>query len=319
VHNARRLPAHPRPEQVALLRKLERVADDELPDPDARARDLEAAMAETLGHGALQRLSGELAALVDAFSHVAASVPARVDALPTPRTATSTTLPAATSRGGTGVPRPSARVAHRAAPPRHGAGRPPRRSSALRPRRRSRRVLILCLALAVLVGIGAYVLLSNRGGDTIASPGRGQHAGGQRKHHGAQESKTGAKRPSGHRQPVVPALAGRHAGPVTGVALQRTGSCRPAAPCPVRVTVHFRPPSTTQPVTWRVGTVHACKRGVTWSAPVTVMAQPGWTTVYASSSVPVPKGRALVLTALTTTPARAQSPPVPVDGSALHC
>jgi hypothetical protein len=114
-------------------------------------------------------------------------------------------------------------------------------------------------------------------------------------------------------------LAGRHAGPITGVALQKTGGCRPGALCPVKVTVHLRPDSTAQPVGWKVGTARLCKRAITWSAPTTVTAQAGWTTVYASSSVRVPKGRSLALIALTTTPARAQSPPAPVTGSSLHC
>jgi hypothetical protein len=85
------------------------------------------------------------------------------------------------------------------------------------------------------------------------------------------------------------------------------------------VTVHFRPAPTTQPVVWKVGTARSCEGRVTWSPPITVTAQPGWTTVYASSSVPVPQGRALALVALTTTPARAQSPAVPVTGSSLRC
>ena len=62
-----------------------------------------------------------------------------------------------------------------------------------------------------------------------------------------------------------------------------------------------------------------CKPGITWSGPVTVTAQPGWTSVYASSSVRIPKGRQLALTALTTAPARAQSRPVPATGSSLQC
>ena len=68
-----------------------------------------------------------------------------------------------------------------------------------------------------------------------------------------------------------------------------------------------------------MGAARLCKRGITWSAPTTVTAQAGWTTVYASSSVRVPKGRSLALIALTTTPARAQSRPVPVTGSSLRC
>ena len=66
-------------------------------------------------------------------------------------------------------------------------------------------------------------------------------------------------------------------------------------------------------------TVSADGSGTADIAPTTVTAQAGWTTVYASSSVRVPKGRSLALIALTTTPARAQSPPVPVAGASLHC
>ena len=117
----------------------------------------------------------------------------------------------------------------------------------------------------------------------------------------------------------MPVLAGRHTGAITGVAVQKTGSCKPGALCPVKVTVHFRPASTTRPIGWKVGAARLCTRGITWSAPTTVTAQAGWTTVFASSSVRVPNGRSLALIALTTTPARAQSRPVPVTGSKLHC
>jgi hypothetical protein len=68
-----------------------------------------------------------------------------------------------------------------------------------------------------------------------------------------------------------------------------------------------------------VGTVRSCRSGITWSPPTSVTAQPGWTTVYASSSVPVPRGRSLALVALSSAPARAQSPPVPVAGSVQRC
>jgi hypothetical protein len=35
--------------------------------------------------------------------------------------------------------------------------------------------------------------------------------------------------------------------------------------------------------------------------------------------VRIPQGQSLALVAMTTTPARAQSQPVPVTGSSLHC
>jgi hypothetical protein len=117
----------------------------------------------------------------------------------------------------------------------------------------------------------------------------------------------------------VGSIAGRQAGAITGVAVEKAGSCTPGASCPVTVTVRVRSAPTTQPVVWRVGTARSCGSRVTWSGPVTVTAQPGWTSVYASSSVPVPERRSPVLVALTTVPARAQSPPVPVAGSSLRC
>ena len=108
-------------------------------------------------------------------------------------------------------------------------------------------------------------------------------------------------------------------GSLSVVALEPTGACRPGSVCAVTVTVRFRPASTSRTLGWKVGAARVCKPGIAWSGPVTVTAQPGWTTVYASSSVRVPRGRSLALTALTTTPARAQSRPVPVGDTSLQC
>ena len=95
--------------------------------------------------------------------------------------------------------------------------------------------------------------------------------------------------------------------------MQKAGSCTPGALCPVTVTVHVRPAATTRAVTWKVGAARSCRSGITWSPPTSVTAQPGWTTVYASSSVPVPRGRSLALVALTTAPG-----PGPVPTGAGH-
>jgi hypothetical protein len=103
------------------------------------------------------------------------------------------------------------------------------------------------------------------------------------------------------------------------VVVQKTGSCRPGSLCPVKVTVHLRTGSGGRPLRWRVATARLCKPGLVWSAPTAVTPQPGWRTVFASSSVRVPQGRKLALFALTTAPARAQSPPVPVTGPSAHC
>jgi hypothetical protein len=176
----------------------------------------------------------------------------------------------------------------------------------------------LVVLAAVLVG-SSYVLLRGPGAGIVESLGRDTHPAAPTTTGPAQTSKKPANQLQPHHPQAVPALAGRHTGRITGVAVQKTGRCKPGALCPVKVTVHFRPASTTQPIGWKVGAARLCKRGITWSAPTTVTAQAGWTTVFASSSVRVPKGRSLALIALTTTPVRAQSRPVPVTGSSLHC
>ena len=321
LQNARRLPAHPRQEQLSLLRRLEEATREPLLEPGARARELEGALAEVLGSGARRRLAGQLAALVDAFAHVTPSVlgPSGVLAAPGPArpAAAAAAIPGAASVAPGSSPRPAT---HRAVPARRAPSRPPRRSRALlHPRRRGRRVALVILVLsAVLVG-SSYVMLRGPGSGILGSLGRGSHPAAPATTAPAQPSTNSANPLRPHRPQGAPALAGRRAAPITGVVLQKTGTCKPGALCPVKVTVHFRPATAAHPVGWKVGAARLCTRGITWSAPTTVTAQAGWTTVFASSSVRVPRGRSLALVALTTTPARAQSRPVPVTGSSLRC
>ena len=321
LQNARRLPAHPRPEQLSLLHSLEEATRDPLLEPGARARELEGALAETLGSGARQRIAGQLAALVDAFAHVTPSVLGPPDALAAPRPVRPATAAAAIPGAASAAPGSSHRPApHRAAPARRAPSRPPRRSRALlHPRKRGRRVALVVLVMSALLVGSSYFVLRGPGSGIVGALGRGTHPAAPATTAPAQPSNKSANQPQPHRPQGAPALAGRHAGPITGVSLQKTGRCRPGGLCPVKVTVHFRPASTPHPVGWKVGAARLCTRGITWSAPTTVTAQAGWTTVYANSSVRVPRGRSLALIALTTTPARAQSGPVPVTGSSLRC
>lgn len=300
--NARRLPAHPSPEQVELLRLLEEVAADPHPEPGARARQLDGALVEVLGPGAGQRLSAQFAALVGAFAHIAPSVSVPITAREVPE----------------GV-RPDP---HRAPPPRPALEtrpqRHPHRGRSLVGRRRARTrrtALVLLFLAAALVG-SAYVVLRD------PDPGdAGTTARDDSPTTTAPSGSSGkpAEKPRPRPRQGVGALAARQAGQVTGVEVQKVGSCTPGAPCPVTVTVHLRPAAGTQSVVWRVGAARLCRSGIAWSPPVAMTAQPGWTTVYASSSVRVPPGRSLALVALTTAPARAQSPPVPLTGSSLGC
>ncbi len=303
LQNARRLPVHPRPGQLLLLHRLEDAATDPSLDPAARARELEGALADTLGPGAQQLLTGQLVALVQAFAHVAPGGPGRVDAdLSSP------------------PPEPVARPLPRRAAPPPPAGRPPRRGRVLLRRRSQGRTAVIALALVAVLAVSGYVVLGGAGADIVGSIGRGDRPtapGTTAPAQPATQDPTRASKPE--RAQVVASIAPLHAGAITGVALQKTGSCKPAALCPVTVTVHFRAASTTRTVGWKVGVARLCERGITWSPLVAVTAQPGWTTVYASSAVRVPKGRSLTLVALTSTPDRARSRLVPVTGSSVRC
>lgn len=304
LHNARRLPAHPRADQLALLRRLEETVGQTMLEPVPRARELEQALADTLGPGARQRLTDQLAALVEAFAHVAPSVPA---GHPAAQVAQARGLPRPVP------PRPSAATAlpHAPTQPRGRAG-----VHLYRHRRGRRLVLVLGVLLAVVVG-GGYLVLRGPGSGLIGALGGNHNPAPPATQAPAHPKKPPAKPHRAHHRAV--ALAPRHAGPVTAVALQKTGSCAPGRLCPVKVTVHVRRSTTARPIVWKVGAARLCKHGVVWSAPTQVTAQPGWNTVYANSSVRVPKGRSLALVALATSPARAQSRPLPVTGSSLRC
>lgn len=305
--NARRLPAHPRPEQLTLLRGLEEAAGDGQLDLPARARALERALVDAWGPGARQALTRQLAALVEAFGHVAPGAPTG--------SATAQTSGAGRSTAPTKV----AGEPRRAAPAGPPASRAPRRSRVLLRRRPRGRVALVALVVAAVLAVSGYVALGGPGSDIVGSLGRGGTPAAPETTVPDQPVAQPAKKPRADRARAVRTVAPPRAGAITGVALEKSGDCRPGSVCPVTVTVRFRPASTSRTIGWKVGTARVCKPGIAWSGPVTVTAQPGWTTVYASSSVRVPKGRSLALTALTTTPARAQSRPVPVGDASLQC
>jgi hypothetical protein len=315
LQNARRLPAHPRPEQLSLLHSLEETAGDRVLEPSARARELEGALAGTLGPGYRQHLSGQLAALVHAFAYVAPSVPASVDVGPEAMPMGTLSQRAALATHGSARPAARRAAVARVAPPR-----PPYRGRALLRRRRGWRVALVVLVLAAVVA-GGYLLVRGPGLGFLGPLGGGNHPASAATTAPAQSSNQPAKHPAPHprRLRQVASLAGLHAGPVTGVTVREIGSCKPGARCQVGVKVHLRAASTARTVGWKVGTARLCRPGLRWSPVTTVTARPGWTSVVARSSVNVPQGHSLALVAMTTTPARAQSRPIPVTGSARHC
>ncbi|MBD3925473.1 hypothetical protein IEZ26_12615 [Nocardioides cavernae] len=299
VHNARRLPAHPTPGQLVLLRQLEEAAAEAVPEPGARAGRLRRALVETLGGEASERLGSQLADLVGAYAHMAGSTPA----------ATGVARPAPDPPG----PQPST-------PTRFSPGRPRSRGPAAGRRRApGRRVALAALLLVVAVAGSGYVLTRRTDDASAGADGRDPATAAPTGKASAGTSPKPSDRASSGPRPRIETLAPRRAGALTGVELRRAGACSPGALCAVTVTARFRPAQSAQTLTWRVGTATSCEGSVSWSPPVSVTAQPGWTTVYASSSVPIPRRPAVALVATTTAPARAQSAPVPVTGSTLRC
>jgi hypothetical protein len=318
LQNARRLPAHPKPEQHLLLHRLEEAAAAPGPEPADRAEGLEEALAGTLGSGAQQRLSAQLAALVQAASHVVPPVSGSGGSGPLQAVEGPTNGRARTSDLVPDAPEGSRRVLRRAVPTPAGPSDPVRRRTHLPSRSRRRRVALLVAVLVAALAASAYVGLLQRGAGIVTSLGGGSQPTAPVEHAPARPPHQRAQHAGVHRPQGVPKLAARHAGPVSAVLVQKLGSCRPGSPCPVKVTVHLGSGSDGSPVRWKVGAARSCKRGMVWSAPTTVTPQPGWRTVYASSSVRVPRG-ARALLALTTAPVRVQSPPVRVTGSSPHC
>lgn len=305
VRSARRLPAHPAAGHLLLLRRLEEVAAAPGPDRPARAERLGTTLVEVLGADAAGRLGARLADLVDAYSRMAPGVPPPLGA------------PAGASAG-------PAAVRHGRRPPAPRRPRRPRRLRRSRPQGRgrtvssrrppARRATLVVLILVVALAGSGYVLTRRTGGASADAEGGGATTI-------APGGRTPGSRPSAKpsSRPGIRTLAPGRAGAVVGVRLLPLGECSPGQSCGVTVTAHLRPASTARTVTWRVGTATSCRSEVRWSAPVSVTARPGWTTVYASSSVLLPPGRSVGLVAATTAPARAQSPPMSPAGSTLRC
>jgi hypothetical protein len=102
--------------------------------------------------------------------------------------------------------------------------------------------------------------------------------------------------------------------PITSVELAANG-CTPGGSCSVEVTVHTSSASGANDVTWTVKARDVCSGNVTDVATNKVTEQPGWTSVIGDNTITVPPGKAIQLVAMTSAPATAASPLVPVGGT----
>jgi hypothetical protein len=111
--------------------------------------------------------------------------------------------------------------------------------------------------------------------------------------------------------PVLPP-APRAAGPITRVDLRPVAPCAPDADCGFRMQVMLQPQPQPQPVSWQFQIVDRCTGGVVTVPGGTLTVPPDGDRADAVSTVGLPEGGALAVTALITQPAAAASGAVPV-------
>jgi hypothetical protein len=293
AHNADRPAAHRRPAGSALLAAVTRGAAQLAAGDDLRpAAELREAMDAA---GATRaELAGQLAALVAVPLVRVPDVAADVGSGPgrlAPR-----------SNGSTG---------------RHATVPPPPPGPVIRPpvgppgpRRRVAAAAVAVAVLAVAGAIAAFVVPRTGDRDRPAAPV-----------HSAAPSITARPPAATGNAPTpraVPELAPAAAGPIAAVRLHPTRPCRPGATCEVTVRIRLRPPSLSA-LTWHAtafdrctGTRHRIDRG-------SMIAEPGWRSVYATVRMPLPRADSLAVVAVVDTPVSVASRPMLVPARGGSC
>lgn len=173
-------------------------------------------------------------------------------------------------------------------------------------------VVLVVLAGAFVVGRGPVGdLLDGLGDESTSSsaPGPSQPA--------ASDGPSADTSPSAGPTPApVPSLAPSAAGEVSAVEIRPYAECTAGATCLLRTTARVTPSVDGRLVRFEVAVVNRCSGTVRTRPAGDVTAAPGWTSVYVTTSVTMPRAGSLAVVALTTDPARAASSPllVPVAG-----
>ena len=129
----------------------------------------------------------------------------------------------------------------------------------------------------------------------------------------------GTANPSRTTPRPVPVLAPSSAGAVTAVTIRPLATCARGGTCVLRATARITPAGQPREVGVEVSVVNRCT-GVVRTVPAgTVTAQPGWTSVFLTASVALPRAGSLAAVAVTTAPARAASPPLLVPATGGSC
>jgi hypothetical protein len=297
--NARRAGVHHREESAILADRLAGLRGD-VDDLAARVRDAAARLLDSSADERILRVRHELAALVAAMS--GHDRPAR----PAPPTQDVAVLPT-----------PASVTWSSAGPTPAGRRRYARRAWH---RRRASRLGRLVLPGLIVVVLGAVGWLGGprawselqRVWDTLFSSTPTTQAAPARPAV-APSPPTATLRPV---QQPAPAAAG----PITAVTGQRLqATCASGKVCPVRVYVRLNQQQVAQNVAWTFQIVDRCTGTAVTRAGVDVTAQAGWSYVFGTTYLQLPRGKALAVVAITSSPARASSAPLLVPPRGGSC
>jgi hypothetical protein len=182
-----------------------------------------------------------------------------------------------------------------------------------------RRGLVLLVVAALLAG--AYAAAPPVGDLVDRVVGRDQPRGAAEEEPtdgGPSESPTSAG-PAQQMPRPVPVLAPAQAGGVTGVVLEPVAGCTAGPDCLIRATARITPAAEVRQVSLEIRVVNLCTGAVRATPAGAVTAQPGWTSVFVTVPVRLPRARPLAVVALTTEPARAASRPLLLRSSRGAC
>jgi tRNA A-37 threonylcarbamoyl transferase component Bud32 len=117
----------------------------------------------------------------------------------------------------------------------------------------------------------------------------------------------------------VPEFAPTRAGAFTAVSIRPLAPCSQGSTCLLRLTARITPAASSREVAMQVRVANRCTGAVRTTPAETVTVQPGWTSVFVTTSVRLPRAGSLAAVAVTTAPARAASPPLLVPATGGSC
>jgi hypothetical protein len=216
-----------------------------------------------------------------------------------------------------------------------------RLSTAQWPARKHRGRLVAVIAAIVVVAAAAVLAVRGPGRPFVdrllhrsTTPSAGSGAAGSGTHHNSHRGQGGAHNGKHHSQHsgkrngqrnatsafhAVPILAPAAAGIVNGITMHPVSHCAPGKTCRVRVTINVTPAAAAQRVSWTATVVNRCNGNRSHPAGGVMIAHPGSTGMYATTTLRLPRAKALAAVAMTVAPVRVAAHPLLVHSSARHC